>query len=158
MIIHLKKIIWTVYILFYECSGPMRILLKPIHNADPAVFSDVNKSWTIWALENQGVALQYDQITTFNAKFGGSLPADGFIRGTITGAVFCSLEVLRDELVEEEEGDEEGTLEDSLSPLFMARTEWPTLVSRLLCFGNEFSERHKHNLTLMTCVIAYNIS
>lgn len=51
------------------------------------------------------------------------LPADGFIRGTMTGALLCSLGVVRDELVEEEEGEEEGTLEDSLSPLFMARTE-----------------------------------
>lgn len=51
------------------------------------------------------------------------LPADGFIRGTMTGALLCSLGVVRDELVEEEEGEEEGTLEDSRSPLFMARTE-----------------------------------
>lgn len=54
----------------------------------------------------------------------GTLPADGFIRGTITGAPLCSFGVVRDKLVEEEEGEEEeGTLEDSLSPLFMARTE-----------------------------------
>lgn len=58
----------------------------------------------------------------------------------MTGALLCSLEVVRDEQVEEEEGEEEGTLEDSLSPLFMARTDWPTLASRLLSFGNEFSE------------------
>lgn len=50
------------------------------------------------------------------------LPADGFMRGTITGALLCSLGV-RDELVEDEEGEDKGTLEDSLSPLFMARTE-----------------------------------
>lgn len=57
----------------------------------------------------------------------------------MTGALLCSLGLVRDELVEEEEGEEEGTLEDSLSPLFIARTEWLTLLSRLLGFGNEFS-------------------
>lgn len=41
----------------------------------------------------------------------------------MTGALLCSLGVVRDEFVEEEEGEEEGTLEDSLSPIFMARTE-----------------------------------
>lgn len=51
------------------------------------------------------------------------LPADGFMRGTMTGALLCSLGVVRDEHVEEEEGEEEGTLEDSLAPLFIARTE-----------------------------------
>ena len=51
------------------------------------------------------------------------IPADGFIRGTMTGALLCSLAMVRDELVEEEEGEEEETMEDSLSPLFMARTE-----------------------------------
>lgn len=52
------------------------------------------------------------------------LPVDGFMRGTMTGALLCSLGLVRDELVEEEEDDEEeGTLADSLSPLFMARTE-----------------------------------
>lgn len=52
------------------------------------------------------------------------LPADGFIRGTMTG-LLCSLGMVRDVHVEEEEGDgeEEGTPEDSLSPLFVARTE-----------------------------------
>lgn len=53
---------------------------------------------------------------------GSRLPADGFIRGTMTGALVCSLGVVRVELVEEEEDEEEGTL-DTLSPLFMARTE-----------------------------------
>lgn len=41
----------------------------------------------------------------------------------MTGALLCSLGVVKDELVEEEEGEEEGTLEDSLTPLFIARTE-----------------------------------
>lgn len=57
----------------------------------------------------------------------------------MTGALLCSLGVVMDELVEEEEGEEDGTLEESLSPLFMARTEWLTFASRLLGFGNEFS-------------------
>lgn len=61
------------------------------------------------------------------------------MRGTITGALLCSLGMVRDEFLREEEGEDEGTLEDSLSPLFMARTDWLTLVSRLLGFGNEFS-------------------
>ena len=50
------------------------------------------------------------------------LPADGFMRGTITGALLCSLRVVKDELVEEEVGEEEGMLDGSLSPLFMAST------------------------------------
>lgn len=42
----------------------------------------------------------------------------------MTGAPLCSFGVVRDKLVEDEEGEEEeGTPEDSLSPLFMARTE-----------------------------------
>lgn len=61
----------------------------------------------------------------------------------MTGALLCSLGVVRDELVEEEEGDVDGMLEESLSPLLVSRTEWPTLVSMLLGFGKEFSERHK---------------
>lgn len=50
-------------------------------------------------------------------------PADGLMRGTMTGALLCSLGVVRDEFVEEEEGEEDGTLEDSFSPIFMAGTE-----------------------------------
>lgn len=69
----------------------------------------------------------------------------------MTGALLCSLGLVRDEFVEEEEGEEEGTLEDSLSPLFMARTEWLTLLSRLLGFGNEFSGRHTHTIMTMAC-------
>lgn len=61
----------------------------------------------------------------------------------MTGALLCSFGVVRDELVEEEEGDEDGTPEDSLSPLLFGRTKWLTLVSRLLGFGKEFSARHK---------------
>lgn len=76
-----------------------------------------------------------------------SIPVDGFIRGTMTGALLCSLGEVREELVEEEVGEEEGTPEDSLSPLFMARTEGPTLASTLLGFGTEFSERHNQNVT-----------
>lgn len=72
-----------------------------------------------------------------------SVPAEGLIRGTMTGAPLCSLGVVRDGFAEEEEeGEEEGMLEDSLSPVFMARTEGLTLVSMLLGFGEEFSERH----------------
>lgn len=41
----------------------------------------------------------------------------------MTGALLCSLGVVRDKLVEEEDDEEEGTLADSLSALFMARTE-----------------------------------
>lgn len=41
----------------------------------------------------------------------------------MTGALLCSLGVVRVELVEEEDGEEDGTLNDSLSALFMARTE-----------------------------------
>lgn len=58
----------------------------------------------------------------------------------------CSFGVARDEFVEEDEmeeegeGEEEGTPEGSRSPPFTARTEWLTLVSRLLGFGDEFSE------------------
>lgn len=74
------------------------------------------------------------------------VPAEGFISGTMTGALLCSFGVLRDEFVEEEEGEEEGTPEDSRSPPFMARTEWLTLVSRLLGFGDEFSEEQKKTL------------
>lgn len=51
------------------------------------------------------------------------LPAEGLIRGTMTGALLCSLGAVNDKFVEEEEGEEEGMPEDSLSPLFMARTE-----------------------------------
>lgn len=51
------------------------------------------------------------------------LPVDGFMSGTMTGALLCSLGVARDKLVEEEDDEEEGTLADSLSPLLMARTE-----------------------------------
>lgn len=57
----------------------------------------------------------------------------------MTGALLCSLGFVSVELVDEEEGEEEGTLEGSLSPLFMASTELLTLVSRCLGFGNEFS-------------------
>lgn len=66
----------------------------------------------------------------------------------MTGALLCSFGVVMDELVEEEEeeeGEEEGTAEDSRSPPFMARTEWLTLVSRLLGFGDEFSGEQKQN-------------
>lgn len=75
-------------------------------------------------------------------------PADGLISGTMTGALLCSVWVTMDELVEveddeEDEGEEEGTPVDSRSPPFMARTEWLTLVSRLLGFGEEFSEEQK---------------
>lgn len=76
------------------------------------------------------------------------IPADGLISGTMTGALLSSFWVAMDEFVEEEddeEGDEEGTPEDSRSPPFMARTEWLTLVSRLLGFGEEFSEEQKQN-------------
>lgn len=41
----------------------------------------------------------------------------------MTGALLCSLWVVRDELVDEEDGEEEGTLDESLSPVFMARTD-----------------------------------
>lgn len=41
----------------------------------------------------------------------------------MTGALLCSLGVVMVELAEEEEGEEDGTLEESLSPLFMAKTE-----------------------------------
>lgn len=51
------------------------------------------------------------------------IPADGFIRGTMTGALLCSLGVVRVELVEEEDGEVDGTLKDSLSTLFIGRTE-----------------------------------
>lgn len=61
----------------------------------------------------------------------------------MTGALLCSFGVVKDELVEEEEGDEEGMPEHSLSPLLFGRTKWLTLVSRLLGFGKEFSARHK---------------
>lgn len=67
----------------------------------------------------------------------------------MTGALLCSFWVAMDEFVEvedeEEEGEEEGTPEDSRSPPFMARTEWLTLVSRLLGFGEEFSDKQKQN-------------
>lgn len=76
------------------------------------------------------------------------LPADGLMRGTMTGALLSSLGVVKDALVEEEDGDDEGALEGSLSPLFMARTEWLTLVSRLLGFGNEFSGTQKDSSKL----------
>lgn len=59
----------------------------------------------------------------------------------MTGALLCSLGVASD-AEEEEEGEEEGMLEDSLSPVFMARTDGLALASRLLGFGEEFSERH----------------
>lgn len=71
----------------------------------------------------------------------------------MTGALLCSFGVARDEFVEademeeEGEGEEEGTPEGSRSPPFMARTEWPTLVSRLLGFGDEFSEGQKRRTT-----------
>lgn len=72
-----------------------------------------------------------------------ALPAEGLIRGTMTGALLCSLGLVRGGFAEEEEeGEEEGTLEDSRSPLFMVRTEGLTLVSRLLGFGEEFSAMH----------------
>lgn len=74
----------------------------------------------------------------------------------MTGALLCSLGEVREELVEEEEGEEEGTLEDSLSPLFMARTECPTLVSKLLGFGNEFSERRPKRNDKLGSVIQYS--
>lgn len=80
------------------------------------------------------------------------VPAEGFISGTMTGALLCSFGVLRDEFVEEEEGEEEGTPEDSRSPPFMARTEWLTLVSRLLGFGDEFSEEQKNKKNIMQCL------
>lgn len=65
------------------------------------------------------------------------------MRGTMTGAFLCSLGMVRAGFAEEkEEGEEEGTLGGSLSPVFMARTLGLTLVSRLLGFGEEFSERH----------------
>lgn len=69
----------------------------------------------------------------------------------MTGALLCSFGVLRDEFVEEEEGEEEGTPKDSRSPPFMARTEWLTLVSRLLGFGDEFSEEQKKK-NIMQCL------
>ena len=65
------------------------------------------------------------------------------MRGTMTGALLCSLGLVRDELGEEEEEEEQGTLVDSLSPLFMASTEWPASLSALLGFGNEFSGRRR---------------
>lgn len=62
------------------------------------------------------------------------------MRGTMTGAL---LGMVRDGFAEEkEEGEEEGMLAGSLSPAFMGRTLGLTLVSRLLGFGEEFSERH----------------
>lgn len=65
------------------------------------------------------------------------------MRGTMTGALLCSLGRVRDGFAEEkEEGEEEGMLGGSLSPAFMGRTLGLTLVSRLLGFGEEFSERH----------------
>lgn len=70
------------------------------------------------------------------------------MRGTITGALLCSLRVVKDEHVEEEVGEEEGMLEASLSPLFMASTVWLTLVSRLLGFGNEFSVKHEQKCNI----------
>lgn len=101
----------------------------PIHRPHILHFSHRSTAWIIFV--NMGAT-------------HCPLPADGLIRGTMTGALLCSLEVVRDEFVEEEEeGDEDGTLEDSLSPLFMARTDWLTLASKLLGFGEEFSERHK---------------
>ena len=64
--------------------------------------------------------------------------------GTMTGALLCSLGLVRAELGEEEEEEEEqGTLVDSLSPLFMASTEWPASLSVPLGFGNEFSGRRR---------------
>lgn len=63
------------------------------------------------------------------------------MRGTMTGALLCSLGMVRDGFAEEkEEGEEDGTLGGS--PVFMVRTLGLTLVSRLLGFGEEFSERH----------------
>lgn len=65
------------------------------------------------------------------------------MRGTMTGALLCSLGMVSDGFAEEkEEGEEEGTLGGSLSPVFMVRTLGLALVSRLLGFGEEFSERH----------------
>lgn len=58
----------------------------------------------------------------------------------MTGALLCSLGAVREE---EEEDEEQGTLEHSLSPPFTARTEGLTFVSALLGFGNEFSGKHK---------------
>lgn len=43
--------------------------------------------------------------------------------GTITGALFCSMGVLEEVFVDEEEEEDEGTPKDSLSTLFIARTE-----------------------------------
>ena len=63
------------------------------------------------------------------------------MRGTMTGALLCSLWLVRDELGEEDEEEEQGMLVDSLSPLFMASTEWPASLSAPLGFGNEFSGR-----------------
>lgn len=72
-------------------------------------------------------------------------PADGFMRGTMTGALWCSLGLVREELGEEEEEEEEGTLDDSLSPLLMARAEGLALLSRLWGFGTEFSRGRREN-------------
>lgn len=88
------------------------------------------------------------QATEFQPVFLGAIPADGLISGTMTGVLLCSFGAAMDEFVEEEEeeeGEEEGTPEDSRSPPFMARTEWLTLVSRLLGFGDEFSEGQPQN-------------
>lgn len=65
------------------------------------------------------------------------------MRGTMTGALLCSMGMVSEGFAEEkEEGEEEGTLGGSLSPVFMVGTMGLTLVSRLLGFGEEFSERH----------------
>lgn len=117
-----------------------------IHIAEPALWLFPYKHNTshalhvhVWNWEQSCYKLKYLHVLS-----RGTLPADGFISGTMTGAPLCSFGVVRDKLVEDEEGEEEeGTPEDSLSPLFMARTEWLTLASRLLGFGNEFSERRK---------------
>lgn len=72
-----------------------------------------------------------------------ALPADGFIRGTIMGVLLCSLGLVKEEELGKEEEVEEGTLDDSLSPLLMGSAEGLTLLFKLLDFGTEFSGRHR---------------
>lgn len=117
---------------FHKCSGETRTFLKPIFAPSTLLtlqsdFSHISttqvigicKHLLIWGQQ----CYKVKSYLNLNVSSCSPLPADGLIRGTMTGALLCSLGVVRDEFVEEEEGEEEGTPEDSLSPLFMARTE-----------------------------------